>query len=290
MTDGFAWSILGHAVRFESEDADVLRLAQEFAVDLGGMEAGSADLHVRITVRTGASPAPIAPVGYVDDAEGRLHLTGPHVSGVVDGSRHESIAEVSREFLAEGDRFRDEVVAALTFALVATFDRHPIHASAVATGSGAMLFAGASGAGKSTLASLAYDLGFDVLSDDRVWVQLAPAMAVWGGPAHAREIVPGGAKRFRPLPPRGRRMHSPATFARVCVLARGPRVAAEKISEADVYDALTRDVAPGFNRFPGRHENVAAALASGGGWRLTLTRHPGDVKPILRELLASATE
>ena len=48
------------------------------------------------------------------------------------------------------------------------------------------------------------------------------------------------------------------------------------------------DIAPGFDRFPDRNMPVANALASSGGWRLTLTSDPRDALPHLEEMLKQA--
>ncbi|HEY7236835.1 MAG TPA: zeta toxin family protein, partial [Gemmatimonadaceae bacterium] len=164
-------------------------------------------------------------------------------------------------------------------------DRHPIHAAAISRNGRAVLLAGASGAGKSTLAHLADSAGDDVLGEDHVWIQLESTRRVWGWPGYARLLNGAADKSVSPLRGRDRVSCYVADAPTVCVLDRGPRAALERVDAPTILDALTCDVAPGFDRFPERNVAVANALSAGGGWRLTLTTNPNDALPLLDEML-----
>jgi hypothetical protein len=179
-----------------------------------------------------------------------------------------------------------------------------VHAAAVGRAGRALLLHGPSGAGKSTLAYLAHSAGFHVLGEDRVWVQRAPALRVWGWPGPAR-LLPEAAARLRVSTIAGGAagggrqkvlvaLHGASAAARwsddvvVCVLApaRDRReVMLERLSPAGVRAALVRKPAAGFDRFPRRHRSVAWALAARGGWRLSLAHDPHAALAALHRML-----
>ena len=161
----------------------------------------------------------------------------------------------------------------MTLALVTAFDRHPIHAAAIARNGRGVLLAGASGAGKSTLAHMANSAGFDVLSEDTVWIQQTPSFRLWGWPGHARLIpASGGAKARVALGNSDRASCFYADQAVVCLLHRGAAASLTRISSSEVRHELEATLAPGFDRFPTRHNDVGEMLAAGGGWRLDAHR------------------
>ena len=194
------------------------------------------------------------------------------------------------------------MLEALTLALVTHFDRHPLHAAAIAHGRRAVLLAGPSGAGKSTLAWLAQEAELEVLGDDHVWIQLEPTPRMWAWPGRVRLLPDARLARHdvgvleerdgkhklalslggRPGPTR----HDMTDVA-VCVLQRGVGEATlECVSAPELADTLHRQVAPGFDRFPERHARVVRVLTRRGGWRLSLSPDPLQALPLLREMLA----
>jgi len=211
--------------------------------------------------------------------------------GVSDPLRCTSTVDASSELVADADRFHDTMLEAMTFALLAHFDRHPLHASAIGANGHTLLLAGASGSGKSTLAHTAHACGLTVMAEDRVWVQLDPTPRVWGSswPTRVRLAAVNGAKRATPLDGSLTRDRLLAERATVCVLEPGARSASiDRLTPSEVECALMRDVAPGFDRFPERHPRVATALAEHGGWRLRLSRDPTAAMPLLYQALATA--
>ena len=296
--------VLGLATRFASNSAYVLGVVESAfgAWHVRGATPRSAEARVRVVVREGAECASgRAPVRHVCPDATRLLVHSPGSVAVADPERRESVAYVTTALAADRAHFRAAVLEAITLALLAHLDRHPIHAAALRSADGrAVLLAGPSGSGKSTLAYLAHQAGLEVLGDDRVWIQREPALRVWGwpgemrltidAPRHFPELarvgatsVVGGKEKLvvdvaGPAP-------VPATSAVVCLLARGPRVELERLTPEQVAAGLREHVEPGFDRFPVRHEAVVRDLAAFGGWRLTLADDPRDALPAMLRML-----
>ncbi|HEY9225825.1 MAG TPA: hypothetical protein VIP11_04210 [Gemmatimonadaceae bacterium] len=285
--------VLGHVTRFESNSGDVLERVHESFGGwrvVQGIEEQSQALRIRIIVFDGDEPGPRPiPVRHLTPDVSRVVIHSPGSFAISDPQRREAIAYVTTTLVADHELFRTAVLEAATLALLSHFDRHPIHASAIARNNRAVLLAGASGAGKSTLAHLAHGAGFDVLSEDHVWIQLAPCLRVWGRPGHARLLDgDGDRKSVVALAGANRISCHVADAATLCVLDRGSRPSLERLDASAIVDFLTRDIAPGFDRFPERNLPVANALAGSGGWRLTLTSDPRDALPFLEEMLNQA--
>src|SRR4051812_34594868 len=277
--------------RFESNSRHVMRTVEQafagWTVVRDLVDPAIPLLNVRIVVHDGGEHgAHRTPVRYIAPDASRIIMQSPGSIAISDPERRESVAYVTTTFAADRDHFRGAMIEAATSALIAHFDRHPLHASAVAHNGRAVLLVGPSGAGKSTLAHRAHDAGFDALSEDGVWISLEPALRVWGWPGYAR-LLPGTGSEKIVVPLAATRACYTADDAIVCLLARGERAALEALSPDVVAAELRRDVAPGFDRFPARHERVSLALASRGGWRLTLSADPRDALPLLSRLLSS---
>jgi hypothetical protein len=261
-------------------------------------------VRVRIVVHDGSEYTDVhAPVRYMSTDDGRLIMHSPGSMAIVDESRKESLAYVTAALAADREHFRTTVIEAITFALLACFDRHPIHASAIVRDDRAVLLAGPSAMGKSTLAYLAHAAGIRVLSDDRVWVQMEPSLRIWGTPGMTRltaaalsmfpelgaaglRLTPGSGGKFRvPLTPLNGESGRTTSRAVVCVLERGGRAALDRMSPASLSTVVLSQLSPGFDRFPHRVERVVEVLTAGGGWRLTLTDEAREALPFLRRML-----
>jgi hypothetical protein len=309
LTCSAALAVLGIEICLETNSAYVHDLVVEtFSAGARRGEGRTASpsigpVHIRIVVHEGDEYTGVhSPVRYISTDDGRLIVHSPGSVAIVDESRRESLAYVTAALAADRDHFRTAVVEAITFALLACFDRHPIHAAAIVHGDRAVLLAGPSATGKSTLAYLAHSAGMCVLSDDRVWVQMTPSR-IWGMPGTARltaavlplfpelgavgvSLTPGsGGKVTVPLTPPGDSSGHTASRAVVCTLVRGEEAAVERMSPASLSTALLSQLAPGFDRFPQRVERVVEALTAGGGWRLTLTSDAREALPFLRRML-----
>jgi hypothetical protein len=303
-------AVLGVPVRFETNSHYVLDCIDEsfgewrdVAPEAGGMRA----LRVRLIAYEGSEYAEAwrdthVPVRHTCPDATRLIAHSPGSIGISDPARREAVAHVSTELAADRAHFRGAMLEALTLALVTQFDRHPLHAAAIARGPTAVLLAGPSGAGKSTLAWLAHEAGLEVLGDDRVWIQLEPTPRMWAWPGRARllpdarvidpsdvgvlEERDGKRKLALPLGGRPGPTRHEMTDVAVCVLDRGEGPAAlERATASELADTLHRQVAPGFDRFPERHARVVRVLTRGGGWRLHLSPDPMEALPLLRRML-----
>jgi hypothetical protein len=291
--------VLGIATRFETNSAYVAGVIEEAFGrwrSVAAVENGSlVGVRVRIVVHAGSeSPAGHTPVRHICPDTTRVIAHSPGSVGVSDPERRESVMYITTALAEDRANFREAMLEALTLSLLSHFDRHPIHAAAVARDGHAVLLAGPSGSGKSTLAFVAHTAGLDVLSDDRVWVQLTPTFRVWGWPGRVRllsDAVPrisNTQKVVIDLPQAIEPSGYMAERATVCALVRGGSHASlDRLSPERIADVLRRKPDPGFDRFPERHDAVVAALAEHGGWQLTLSDDPREALPLLTTLLAS---
>jgi hypothetical protein len=293
--------IMGIETCYETNSVYVRDLVEETFRPWARHGGSTARVHVRVVVHDGEEGVGVHPiVRYISTPDGRLILQSPGSVAIVDGSRRESLAYVTTALAGDREHFRTAVLEAITFALLACFDRHPVHAAAIARAGRVLLLAGPSGMGKSTIAYLAHTAGMSVLSDDRVWVQLEPHLRIWSGPATAR-LKPASVSLFPELrsgstPANEEKVVVPLTAANnqvgnaadqvvVCVLARGDRAALDRTPESALAAALMSQLAPGFDRFPDRVDRVIGAVTAGGGWRLTLTNDARDALPFIRSML-----
>lgn len=303
--------VLGICTRFETNSRDVHELTLE---TFGAWKHLSSDaqtpygqsVQVRTIVRDGHENTDgRSPIQHTLPDALRVIARSAGSVGISDPERAEATALVTTELVADRDHFRDEMLQALTLALLSSYDRHFLHAAAIKRGRRAVLLAAQSGTGKSTLAYVAHRAGIQVMSEDRVWIQQEPALQVWGWPMHLH-LRPEAAEHFPevgglPLHARGardvRHLVSLATSERsappfhadeitVCLLTRGedpPSI--ERVSAVEIVEALTHDVAPGFDRHTTRHRPAMQAIAGDGGWRMRLSPDPHEALPLLEHIL-----
>jgi hypothetical protein len=306
--------VLGIPTRFATNDTEMLEIVEEsFGVwrALAGRDADVMDenevVHVRIAV--GGDPAPDpenAPIRHQMSDD--LCFGARSGASVAESEPARRIATIraTRALVADRTRYRTEMLEAVVLALLSCYDRHPVHAAAVAHRGHALLLAAPSGTGKSTLAYACHAAGLDLLGDDHVRVQLAPTTRIWGWPGRVKLLAETAARMGVARAPietangktkavidarrdvgAGRLVASGAT---VCVLARaGGGVSLEPLSPDALAHALDEQLAPGFDRFPARWPHVVRALTERGGWRLNLSRDPTDALPLVREMLAMAS-
>jgi hypothetical protein len=303
--------VLGLATRFETNSHQVLDIVEEaFGSwrDTAAPAAPAADaLCVRVVVHDGtehAGDAGHAPVRHLCPDETRVIAHSPGSVAVSDPARREAVAYVTTALVADRDHFRAAILEAMTLALLAHFDRFPLHASAVGRAGRAVLLAAPSGTGKSTLAWIAHRAGLDVLGDDHVWIQLQPRLQVWGWPgrvrlaaesaAHFPEIERLGAASFRGgreklamevgAPRQASRWA--ARSAVVCLLERGDGpISPQRVGATHLAETLLGQLAAGFDRFPRRQQEAITALTARGGWRLRLSPDPSAALPLLLRML-----
>jgi hypothetical protein len=291
--------VLGIATRFETNDAAVARCIDEAfgmwrtlaARDVSEV-TGVPPLLVRVDVVPGdegsSSANGHASVRYTCPDETRVVVETASSVAVSDPLRRAAVARVTTGLVADRLHFRTEILEAVTLALLSHFDRHPVHAAAVALNGRAVLLAAPSGTGKSTLAYHCHLDGLDLLGEDHVRVQLEPRVRVWGWPARVRLLTdattPDAAKEAIYL---RTGMRLVADEMSVCCLTRdGGSASLAPLDAGPLATALDEQMAPGFDRFPARWPAVRDALAKRGGWRLNLSRDPRDGVGLVRRILA----
>ena len=281
--------------RFEADrpellDAALATCAAWPRADRARSDAGSAGIRIALRLGNGevAGGAPEVRV-----AGGRLVLEGPGVRGEADAGRREAVCTVPPQLLADPGRLAAEVVDTLVLFLLTRAGRVPLHAAGVVVGDTAVVLAGRSGSGKSTLALAALRAGLRVLSDDALYVQLEPALRVWGFPRPIHLLPdaaadPDGVLRLRggrwkvAVPPGEWAGEPVAERAVLCLLERGRAVALEPIAADAAVEAVAASLEPGFDHFRAEVSAAARALAARAAWRLTLSPDPAEAIAVLR--------
>jgi len=308
--------VLGLPTRFATNDPAMLEIVDEaFGVwrALAGHDALDAEVenvvHVRIAVAAHGPDDVLDARGAAISHEmsGDLRFVARSAGGVAasDPARRTATINATRALVADRALFRTEMLEAVVLALLSCYDRHPVHAAAVAHRGHALLFAAPSGTGKSTLAYACHSAGLDLLGDDHVRVQLSPSLRVWGWPARVRLLAETAARMgvaelavqsvngkvktvvdARHGIGAGRLVASHAT---VCVLTRdGGAVSLEPLPPDALARALEAQLAPGFDRFPARWPEVVRTLGARGGWRLNLSSDAHEALPAVREMLETS--
>jgi hypothetical protein len=306
--------VLGLPTRFETNSRSVGEMiAETFApwrhvgAEGVGHMAKEPPLRVRIVVHEGTEHGDgRSSVRHICPDATRLIAHSPGSVAVSDPLRRDAIAFVTTALVADEIQFRGQIVEAMTLSLLSHFDRHPLHAAAVAgrVGARAVILAAPSGTGKSTLAYLAHRSGLHVLSEDRIWIQRSPTLRVWGWPGriHLRPEAPARfaeLAKVSPSPHAGGKprlavemssgAHAPVCFADdfvLCVVERGSDAAAlTRAAPETLATMLHAQVPPGFDRFPERIDATIHALTRREGWRLRLSDDPHDALPLLMRIV-----
>jgi hypothetical protein len=250
------------------------------------------------------APDPAPAFSYRLPDPTRLFIAWNGGVGVADTLRLESVAYATEELVSRRLEFVEAVLEPLTLFLLGALDREPLHATAVFRDGAAILLAGPSGAGKSTLTYAAWRHGFSFLAEEPVYVQMRPALRVWGRrprlhlPLEARAHFP----ELRDVPalrlPSGKtkmvvrltsRIQPYADRAGICLLPPGSRETSptlERIPAEEVLAELGRDLESGFDLFAGTIHERLAAIAAAGAWRLHVGRSPADALPLLERIAA----
>lgn len=261
------WAIEGGSTR------PAIRLRIEHRADLAGVEGA------RIGVR------------------GKLvAIDGPGVSAWADPTAGLASCCISSDYLALPWRLREEVLDPLVLAMVAWRDRAPIHASAFLADGVALLLAGRSGAGKSCLATAADRAGFQILSEDTVYVQLRPRLRVWGWPRNAHLLPADAVGAAGPPRVRNGKFKQVVSFqsatrrpinadrAALCVIASGEHLSLSRIGTDAVLNRLF-PLDPGFDMLPRQIRRAVRALTCRGAWELRLGADPAAAVQLLAENL-----
>lgn len=227
----------------------------------------------------------------------RLTLRGAGLSGWAEAGEGRAEGLASARLAGDPVALAGALTDTLLLFLLTRRDRTPVHAAGLLVDGTALVLAGPSGSGKSTLALAAMERGVPILSDDTLYIQLQPALRVWGfrRPLH---VFPRDAPRFTqgerlrggklkaivPLAPAALTGPLAARRAIPLLLERGEALGLRRLDAAETEAGLMR-LDAGFDLLPRESATVARALAGAGGWRLTLSRDPRAAIDFLMERL-----
>jgi hypothetical protein len=233
----------------------------------------------------------------------RITLRGPGVTGHAEIGHGVADCAVSAAYLEHPVALRQEVLEPLVLMMLTRRDRTPLHAAAFVADGLAILLAGRTGAGKSCMARAADAAGFQVLSEDTVYVQLTPRLRVWGWPI-ATHLLPRDAPDLAgPTRLRGGKVKhvvalrsaSPAAIACdravLCLLSRAEDGAAAlgPVPAAEIEERLW-PLDEGFDLLPGPIARALARLAADGAWDLRLSTDPAEAVRLLAASLRRLRE
>lgn len=280
-------------------DADTPELLEAVVRACRGWEgdAGISErcLHLKLVFRDGP--------GAGGDPAIQVHGTCIRISGDgmeawADADSGNAWCALSEEVLRNEQVLQDAMFDPLLLFLLTRSGRVPIHASAFLAGDLAILLLGPSGAGKSCLALAAQQAGYDLLSDDIVYVQSHPDLRIWGIP-RAIHVFPedaptgcGGPVRIRNgkiksvVPARAGTGAVTARRAVLCLLTRGTEVALAPIGPEEVM-GHHGCLEPGFDLLRDEIEATLELLAGSGAFRLTLSGDPAEAIRLLSSRLVS---
>jgi hypothetical protein len=297
------YPLLGIPLELHSNDAHVLAAAAEaFSPWLrwgNELPDSSELLRVEVQVR----PATERPKGqFTWHHQGNWHIAsdGPHVMSARPDIG-EAIAIITPALAEDRPNLRYNVLECLGLLLASFRDRTPVHAGAVVRNGRAILLVGPSGTGKSSLCYACVRAGFQLLAEDVVYVGLRNSLSLWGCPWRLHLL--GDAPRFFPelaglpvttqangkqklslhletIAPNSAQPY--ATQASVCIVERSStgKSTLEPMSSDEAYHRLTSNREPGFDLHRSI-EDVAAALVSGGAYRLQMGYDPNIAVKLL---------
>ncbi|WP_165917604.1 serine kinase [Roseateles saccharophilus] len=168
------FQLLGAAIEFRSDSAELLSLVDEAYRDLPVHELGAAELQIELRlVAGGAAFEAEPPVARMFGGAGLLGAAvDAHNLVLVDPAGRRAVVQVSRELLGHPYHARYELVEFAVFLLASRSQGLvPLHAGCVGLGGVGALLVGESGAGKSTLALHAMLQGLDFLTEDASFVE-----------------------------------------------------------------------------------------------------------------------
>ena len=113
-------------------------------------------------------------------------------------SEGKALAFVTPELVADEPCFEREVLECLALLLVTWKRRTPLHAAVVLKNNRAIVLIGVSGVGKSTLSYACVRAGFQLLSEDTVYLSVAPSFRLWGNPRRIH-LHPDAVRHFPEL-------------------------------------------------------------------------------------------
>ena len=229
----------------------------------------------------------------------RLRLSGAGLSGWADARSLAGFCRIPPSLADRADVLAAQVIDTLLLFLLTRWGRTPLHAAGIVLGETALALAGPSGSGKSTLSLAAMARGLRILSDDTLYIQLQPALRIWGFP-RPLHVFPADAPRFtQGTRLRGGKLKAAVSLpawpgppvadrAALVLLERGVQVRLEPLQAAEAVRALSR-LEPGFDLLAQESAAATAAVAAAGAWRLVLSRDPAEAIDALIGQFAPAT-
>jgi hypothetical protein len=285
-------ALLGMPVRIACPSAADAAAVRQACVAWVGACDGFAPPLV-ITLGRGARSA-VPDSSAIDVAGARMTISGTGIEAVADAAHRSAAATLSPQLLASPAALLAHVLEPLGLFLATRNGRVPIHASGVQLDDLAVLFSGPSGAGKSSLALAASRAGLPVMSEDTIYVQREPQLAIWGwqGPIHllARDagaaagplrLRNGRVKRAIEFPGM-RRTGKPLAATTLCILRHGERASLTPISQACALASLG-PLERGFDLLAVDIEAALSLLTRNGAWWLTLSGSPDEAIALVRQ-------
>ncbi|MGH7467537.1 MAG: HPr kinase/phosphorylase [Longimicrobiales bacterium] len=301
--------VLGVPVDFETNDQTVIRALADSLSAVGPAQPSEVPPPHVPAIRlwladhdTGSASA----VSFHTSAPHVLDIEGPGFHGRADAQAGRASCTLTGAALDDRDRFQDTILATLMLFLVTRLDRQPFHAAALQAHGRGVLLTGPSGAGKSTLAYAALRRGWNIRSDDTVYLQSKPNLRIWTRPtrlhlspdaalwfdelAH-QSPVPRDAGKWKlvvrvmqsdPSPP-------PLEQALTCFLERSTGApTTRRLSVDDAIARSLRNMESGFSAFRASIEPVLHTLISqNGAWLVHTGSDPRLAVLALEQLLDS---
>lgn len=163
----------GDAIRLESNDEQVLRLAEKLWDRSGTMPPDGRSICIHVTVRPGPGPGLVPERGLVweQGKEGYIASVANALAVRIDPGRARVDAEVGEGLLDAAPSFAARaLLEAPSAVLLCHRGFAALHAGAIVGPRGAVVVRGAAGAGKSTLVAAAWRAGLGVLADESLLV------------------------------------------------------------------------------------------------------------------------
>jgi hypothetical protein len=178
--------------------------------------AGPTDLSLRLWVDDADTSRPPWPQPYVRGLGDHVFAGFDTKSSLLaDLQKRRVMGRFSAEMAADVAHWKTIVFPVLMSIVAGSIGAVEIHASCVAKGDGGLLLLGPSRSGKSTLAFALTQVGFRLLSDDRVFCSLQPQGIVACALPRRLKLRPDAARwfqDFRDLEPNGLQNGEPVLF------------------------------------------------------------------------------
>jgi hypothetical protein len=167
------YAVPGDAIRLESNDQRVFRLAEKLWEHSPTMHPGRRPMEIRVAVRPGpaAGPVPERDLAWEQGEKGYVASVSNMLVARIDVGSSRVDAEVTGGLLDEAPSFAARALLEATSAVLLCHRGFAaLHAGAVVGLRGAVVLRGAAGAGKSTLVAAAWRAGLGVLADESLLV------------------------------------------------------------------------------------------------------------------------